>query len=196
MLGETRMGLDAPPGFADTTPTGSPRLLELGESLTSASNRVLLFAVSDADLRRFAVGDQLDLRRYMAVVTPRALERERVSDAAFRALVGDALQAAGQPPADKDYPKYLDAKPVGAISVLAELRKDTDVVSMLYGVRAKAGGWFEKPTYALTTTTLMLLRGKALSLSVYSLYEDPADVEWIRLVTARWIDDLKRLNSR
>lgn len=196
MLGETRMGLDAPPGFADTTPTGSPRLLELGESLTSASNRVLLFAVSDADLRRFAVGDQLDLRRYMAVVTPRALERERVSDAAFRALVGDALQAAGPLPTDKDYLKYLETKPVGAISVLAELRKDTDVVSLLYGVRAKGGGWFEKPTYALTTTTLMLLRGKALSLSVYSLYEDPADVEWIRLVTARWIDDLKRLNSR
>lgn len=195
-LGETRLGLDAPAGFADTTPTGSPRLLELGEALTSASNRVLLFAVSDADLRRFTVGDQLDLRRYMVVVTPRALERERVNEAAFKGLVADALKAAGQPPADKEYQKHLDGRPVGVISLLAELRKDPDVVSMLYGTRAKAGGWFEKPQYAVTTTTLMLVRGKALSLSVYSLYDDPADVEWIRLVTGRWIDDLKRLNSR
>jgi hypothetical protein len=61
-VGEARLGLDAPPGFADTQFTGSPRLQELGESLTSASNRVLLFALSDADLRRFTLGDQLELR--------------------------------------------------------------------------------------------------------------------------------------
>src|ERR1700741_1638638 len=72
-VGEARIGLDAPPGFADTGFTGSPRLQELGESLTSASNRVLLFAVSDADLRRFTLGDPLELRRYMVAVTPRGM---------------------------------------------------------------------------------------------------------------------------
>jgi hypothetical protein len=65
-LGDARIVLDPPPGFSDTLQTGSPRLQELSESLTSASNRILLFAISDADLRRFGVGDSLELRRYMS----------------------------------------------------------------------------------------------------------------------------------
>jgi len=48
----------------------------------------------------------------------------------------------------------------------------------------------------LSSTTLMLLRGKALSLSVFTQYEDPSDLEWIRVTTGRWIEELKRLNSR
>lgn len=195
-VGEAKIGLDAPPGFADTGFTGSPRLQELGEALTSASNRILLFAISDADLRRFMVGDPLELRRYMVVVTPRGLERERVSDSAFKAFVNEALQALGQPPGTADYPKYLDSRPAGAVSLLAELKNEPDAVSVLQGTRTKGAGFFERSKYLLSTTSLMLLRGKALNLSVYTHYQDPADLEWIRLTTARWIEELKRLNSR
>lgn len=195
-LGDVRIGLDSPPGFADTTMTGSPRLLELGEALTSASNRILLFAISDADLRRFTVGDQLDLRRYMVVVTPRTMERERVNDAAFKQLVAEATRNVGPPPTEKDYLKYLEGKPIGAALMLTELRRDPDVVTVLYGSRAKAGGWFEKEKYVLTTTTLLHLRSRALVLSVYTMYEDASDLEWIRIATLRWIEDLKKLNTR
>ena len=65
------------------------------------------------------------------------------------------------------------------------------------GTRLPPQGRFdEKPLYLLTTTTLMLLRGKALNLTVYSAYEGPADVEWMRSITARWIGELQRLNNR
>jgi hypothetical protein len=195
-LGEARIGLDAPPGFADTGFTGSPRLQELGEALTSASNRILLFAISDADLRRFMVGDPLELRRYMIVVTPRGMERERMTESAFKLFVGDSLRELGQPAASADYPKYLDSRPTGAVSLLAELKKESDVVSLLQGTRTKGGGFFERSKYLLSTTTLILLRGKPLNLSVYTQYDDAADLEWIRLTTARWIEELKRLNSR
>ena len=82
-VGEARLGLDAPPGFADTTFTGSPRLQELSETLTSPSNRILLFAISDGDLRKFTLGDPPDFRRYMIAVTPRDLERERLDQQRF-----------------------------------------------------------------------------------------------------------------
>jgi hypothetical protein len=88
-IGETRIALDAPTGFADTTFTGSPRLQEFAEALTSASNRILLFAVTDADLRRFTVGVPIDARRYMVAVTPRGLEREHISPAEFRTFVDE-----------------------------------------------------------------------------------------------------------
>lgn len=195
-VGEARIGLDAPSGFADTTFTASPRLQELSEALTPASNRILLFAVSDADLRRFMVGDQLELRRYMIVVTPRGMERERVSEGIFKQFIGESLAGLGAPPAEKDLVKYLDSRQSGATSLIQELRRDSDVVSILQGARTKGAGFFERSKYLLSSTTLMLLRGKALSLSVFTQYEDPSDLEWIRVTTGRWIEELKRLNSR
>jgi hypothetical protein len=193
-VGEARIGLDAPSGFADTTDTASPRLQELSETLTPASNRILLFALSDADVRRFTLGDALDLRRYMIVVTPRGMERDRVTESIFKQFIGESLTGLGAPPAEKDVVKYLDSRPAGTTNLLAELRKDADVVSILQGARIK-GGFFERSKYMLSSTTLLLLRGKALSLSIYTQYDDPSDLEWIRTTTTRWVDDLKRLNS-
>ena len=92
-VGEAKIALDAPPGFADSSFTGSPRLQELAESQTSPSNKILLFAISDGDLRRFMTGDTPEFRRYMLVVTPKALERDRMTPAAFQELVDNAARA-------------------------------------------------------------------------------------------------------
>ena len=196
-VGEARIGLDAPPGFADTGFTGSPRLMELAEALTPASNRILLFGISDSDLRRFTGGDQIELRRYMVAATPKVLERERLSSASFRQFVAESLRDLGSAPGQVDYPAYLDAQPRGKGSLLAELRSEPDLASTLQGTRLPGPPRGEdRPQYLLSTSTLMLLRGKALSLSVYTVYESQADVDWIRAITARWIDDLKRINAR
>ncbi len=80
-LGLDRIVVDAPPGFSDTTDLASPRLQDLAATLTSESNRILVFALTDADLRRFMLGDQLEARRYMIAVTPRASEREYITRA-------------------------------------------------------------------------------------------------------------------
>jgi hypothetical protein len=191
-VGESRIGLDAPPGFADTGFTGSPRLQELAESLTSASNRILLFAISDLDLRRFMVGDPPEFRRYMLAVTPRAMERERVTQSSFNFLVADALRELGAAaPPGEALESFLEGQPPGRAALLAELRREPGVVSVLQGARLPARG---KTQYLLSTTTLMLIRGKALNLAVYSGYDSPADLDWIRSITARWIDELQRLN--
>jgi hypothetical protein len=195
-LGDARIGLDAPPGFADTGFTGSPRLLELAESLTSPSNRILLFAISDGDLRRFTLGDPPEFRRYMIAVTPKGLEREHVTRSLFAAFVAESLRGLDEPTGEGDPVKLLDARPAGQPALLAELRKDPDTVSILQGTRVPGRRASDKPVYGLSTTTLLLLRGKALSLSVFTAFDEPADHDWIRAVTLRWIDDLKRLNSR
>src|SRR5687767_7961614 len=134
-LGDTRVVLDAPPGFADTSFTGSPRLAELAESITSASNRIILFAITDGDLRRFMQGDQPEFRRYATAVTPRGMEFERVGAEAFRQYAGDSLADLGAAPPAGDIAKYLDTQPLGKLSLLAELRKDADVVTVLQGTR-------------------------------------------------------------
>jgi hypothetical protein len=196
-LGDARVALDAPAGFADTTFTGSPRLQDIAESLTSASNRILVFAISDADLRRFMVGDQMELKRYMLIATPKVSERESLGASGFARLSADALRSLGPvPAAETDYAKYLDAQPPGRPSLLAQLANEQSVLSVLQGSRLPPPRRGEPPAYALSTATLMLIRGKALNLTVYSAYESPGDVDWIRSITARWVEDLKRLNAR
>ena len=194
-VGDVRIALDAPPGFADTTNMGSPRLQELGESLTSASNRVLLFALTDADMRRFTLGDQLELRRYMAAFTARAAERERLTESTFKTMVADLQRGLGNLPSG-DLQKHLESQPPGTISMLAELRRDPDAITVLQGTRTKGATFFEKSRYYLSSTSMVLLRGRAVTLSVNTQYDDAADLEWIRATTARWIDELKRLNNR
>jgi hypothetical protein len=196
-LGDTRLALDTPPGFADVQATGSPRLLELGEALTSASNRILLFALEDSDVRRFTLGDSLELRRYVIIVTPRELQTVRVTTAAFNALVADSMRGLGSPP-DPKLPlrSYLDAEPRRA-KLLAELRKDEAVVSIMQGARLPDPPRSrEPPRYLLSSTTLLLARGKALNIALYTAHNGPEDVEWLRAATLRWIEELQQLNPR
>jgi len=201
-LGDSRVVLDAPAGYADTTFLGSPRLQELAESHTSASNRVLMFAITDDDLRRFSGGVTPEFRRYLMVVTQKATERERITPAAFQRMVGDSMRDFRAPPAGVDVVKHLEKQPVGVPSALAELRKDAAVLSVLQGTRLQPTvipGFFsnsERQNYLLSSSTLMLVRGKVINLAVFTVYDSPADAERVRTLTLRWTEDLQRLNSR
>jgi len=194
-LGEVRVVLDAPPGFADTLEVASPRLQELAEALTSASNRILLFALTDADLRRFSAGDTPELLRYLLVATPRALERESVSLSQFRAFSADIVRTMGNPVDPPDLRGYLDGVPVGRTVLLRELQRTPVMVQLLAASRLPPRTESE-PAYLLYTQTLMLLRGKALQVSAYTLYASPADQDWLLGMTQRWTGELQRLNGR
>ena len=199
-IGTERFVLDAPPGFSDSLQLGSPRLQELAETLATASERVLLFALTDADLRAFMSGDPPIFRRYMVIATPVRLEKERVDSARFATIVGDAMREMGAPAGGDDYVKHLDTQPEGRQSLLAELRRDAEVVSVLQGARllVRASKFWQSDTwrYIVSTHTMLLLRGKVLQLVIYSSYESRQDLDWIRATTQRWVDDLVRLNRR
>lgn len=194
-LGQERVVLDVPPGFADTLDLGSPRLQELGETLTSASNRILLFAITDADMRRFQQGDTPEFRRYMLIATPKALERERVGLNQFREYVLESVRGLGNPAEPADIRQYLDTQPAGRAALLVELRRKPDAVSVFQGTRIPTKPK-EKPVYLLSTTTLLLTQGKALSIAVFTGYDSEADPDWLRSTTLRWLDELQRLNRK
>lgn len=194
-LADTRVVLDTPPGFADTLDLGSPRLQELAESLTSASNRILLFALTDADLRLFSRGDGPTLHRYLLLATPRALERDSVGLSQFRDLGAASLRSLGEPAQPADVKAFLNAQAVGRANLLRVLRDEPLAMSQLIGTRLppRTG---ETPQYLLFTTTQLLLRGKVLGVSVYTGFNDAADAAWLLEMTQRWTEELLRLNGR
>ena len=199
-LGLEKIALDALPGFTDTTDLASPRLQDLAATLTSPSNRVLLFALTDADLRRFTNGDPLDKkRRYVMVVTPKELERERVSSDQFKAFVSASLRDLGKPEQVADLPKFLEGKPIGQPTLLAEPQIGPTSASLIQATRLTplpGERMFDKstPQYLVFTTTFVLVRGKALILTIYTLLYEDADIDWLKFSTQRWGEDLQRLN--
>jgi hypothetical protein len=189
------MVLDAPPGFADTLDLASPRLRELAESLTSASNRILLFALTDADLRLFSQGDAPALHRYLLLATPRALERDSVGLSRFRDFTAEAARALGDAAQPEDLKGFLGAQAVGRPTLLRVLRREPLAVSLLMGSRLPPR-YGDTPQVLLFTTTQLLLLGKVLTVSVYSGYNDAADAAWLLDITQRWTGELQRLNAR
>ena len=194
-VGEVRMVLDTPPGFADTLDLGSPRLQELAESLTSASNRILLFALTDADLRLFSQGDTPALQRYLLLATPRALERDSVGLSQFRDFAVESARSLGEAAQPEDVRAFLRAQAIGRANVLRVLRREPLAVSRLMGARLPPR-YGDTPLYLLYTTTQLLLRGKVLTVSVYTGFSDAADAAWLLDMTQRWTSELQRLNAR
>ena len=200
-LGTEKIVLDTPPGFSDTVNLGSPRLLDFAESVNAPSNRLLLFGLTDADLRRFTLGDKLEANRFVMVAAPRAFEHQRVTPDKFAAFATDLMAGLGKPAQFTDLVKYLESQPIGRSSLLAELRRDATVVSALQATRqAPVPGYRfydrDKPQYLVFTTSLLLLRDKMLQMSVFSLSENAADIDWMRTATMLWADELRRLNPR
>jgi hypothetical protein len=62
----------------------------------------------------------------------------------------------------------------------------------------KQGTLFKDPEwrYLVSTNTMLLLRAKVLHLVIFTSYEGPQDLEWIRFTTQRWVDEVMRLNRR
>ena len=76
--------------------------------------------------------------------------------------------------------------------------RDPDAISLLRAVRLPPAegvlSWFKPSQYVMSSTTVILLRGKLLTLTVTSGYESKADIDSIRELTLRWVDQLRRLN--
>lgn len=200
-LGLEKIVLDTPPGFSDTLDLASPRLQDLAATLTPASNRVLLFGLTDEDFRKFTVGDQADFQRYLIAVTPKGLEHERFDAKTFARLVGDSLGALGEPIKAPDLVPFLETQPIGRVLLLAEIKKEPTLVSVIRAVRLPplpGKRFFDSstPQYQVLSDTLLLVRGKALRLSIYTMYNGPGDTEWLRTTTQRWMEELQRLNPR
>src|SRR5262245_56021291 len=78
-VGPEKIVLDTPAGFVDAMNLASPRLQDFAETFNTATNRLLLFGLSDADMRRFQIGDKLEVSRFVIIATPRANEQQRVT---------------------------------------------------------------------------------------------------------------------
>jgi hypothetical protein len=198
-IGKEQVVLDAPPGFSDTLNMGSPRLQDLAASLTSASNRVVLFGLSDPDYRRFTLGDPADFKRYLVAATARDAEEASLGIEQFARLSTDWRGSFGEIVKPPELLKFLDGQPIGRVHLLHELRKEPTATSVILAMRLPplpGKRFFDPatPQYQIFTETLLLVRGKVLRLTIFALYENSGDGEWLRTTTERWIDDLRRLN--
>jgi len=200
-VGQDKIVLDVPGGFTDTMNLGSPRLQDFAASVSVPSNRTLLFGLTDADMRRFTLGDKIEVNRFVLVATPRALEQQHLSSQQFADYAKDSVDALGKPVKAAKLAEYLESQPIGKRSLLAELRRDPAAVSVVQAVRLQPVPGYrfyerDKPQYLVYTSTLLHVRGKVLQMSLFSLTETATDVEWLSGASKLWADELLKLNAR
>lgn len=122
-------------------------------------------------------------------------ERQTMSDADFQALKADVrkqfalLEAAAGPGrpaanAEKELPALQDGKP----SPLMLFAGTDRSLAMMVAVKQTmdVNGRKETVPQAISLA-VVLLKGKVISLSVYSKLQSPADVQWVEKQTRAWI---------
>jgi len=87
-----------------------------------------------------------------------------------------------QPTPEADLQKYLDAQPPGN-ELARRAPQGANVVSVLQGTRVPGQRAPTKPAVRAVDDHADAGRGKALNLSVYTLYENAADRIWVRVTT-------------
>ena len=202
-VGDLRLGLDAA-GRLRRLPllTGSPRLIELAESLTAASNRILVFALTDADMRRFNGGDAPELRQRLLVVTPRALEHQRTSGRRVRRQRARDAALARQTSRPKatspEVPRDAPARQRRRASASCAGSRRSWLSCAAFACRPS-----RRPVQLLQAVAVRRSRAPPCSCCAANRCSSPsspatrakADLEWIRATTLRWIDELRRLNA-
>ena len=145
-------------------------------------------------------GDRPEFKRYVVAGTAREFERQRATAEDFAQFVADALRGLGEaPPAGSDLRKLLGAAPEGKPMLLEFLRRDASVASYIQGTRLASpkrswSDWDVQPVLVLVSTSLAMVRGRPVNLSITISLEDPADLEWLQLNTRRWLEQIQRLN--
>jgi hypothetical protein len=200
-IGHDKVVLDVPGGFTDSLNLGSPRLQDFAASVSVPSNRILAFGLTDADMRRFQLGDKIEVNRFVLVATPRSLEQQHLNSQQFADYAKDLVDALGKPVKASNLAQYLESQPIGKRSLLAELRRDPAAVTVVQAVRLEPVPGYrfyerDKPQYLVYSSTLLHVRGKVLQVSLFSLSETATDVEWLSGASKLWADELLKLNAR
>lgn len=133
-------------------------------------------------------------RRLMLQIA-RQNEGKEVSISDFGGVKADLRKshaAMAQPgKGDKGMPALQVGRPAGL-----QLFAGTDrSLAVLVGIRKPAGADGKKAEVAqVVSFANVLLRGKVMSLSVYSNLDSPADIQWVEKQTRAWIKDALAAN--
>jgi hypothetical protein len=202
-LGDATLHLVAPYGYSELK--GSPQQRRALESLTPAAHRLLAVFVAAGDLDNLTQGHQITGERFMAVEVQRRNETSDVSIEAFARLrdqLGKQQNTAfteGQRPAERLLNKAFEQKDftidISGTTPLGVFDETPHSISVASLAR------FQVTRASRASDNVMALSANALLASnriivayVETSYESPADVEWLKSTSKRWVRRLIEAN--
>lgn len=203
-VGAARLMLPVPAGHVEATLV-APGLRQVAERFLPASNRLLAYFVSEAEIRTLSAEPESGLNRYFMVQTLRSLEgRDLSADdfaegrrfirAEYTRLLPRAV-ASIQPHVDsvvrdlrETQAPDLGAVRIGELSGLELFLDDEHAVGLLaltkVSVQAK-GRTVDKPMVVASVTARVGRR--LVYFYAYSAYRDGDDLEWARRQSREWL---------
>ncbi len=205
-IGGVKIHVNPPAGFHEIG-TLSAETRRIMESFTPPMNRLLGVFVSETDLVKLMKDEAPDMKRYMMVQTNRQLEERMVSSEDFQQLSaqvreqqftlmekhrGDIDKLVDQ--AAENFSRELDSTFEIKVGEQVPLGIITDQpgsigIGFLGKYQIEAEGQLIE-TVVASGITYALFNNKLLYMYVYSSYESPEDIEWVKTRTREWIEGL------
>lgn len=211
-LGTTPVQLPVLPGFAGPSATPAP-LRDLMSRAMPPSNRFLAVMPTQDFVDRRAAGEMVPMSRYLLVQTVRSHEQNGISRADFERLKTSIRQQD-----ETLLRKAREAAQASLDSASKDLGKLNDEPSLALRMgEAKALGVFDETPDSISfadiqsntatdssgtrtlkqaaATSIVLLGDKTVGVSVYSVYQSPADVDWVKQQAIAWRKQYLSINA-
>ncbi len=191
----------------------APHLAKAATPLMTAPGlRLLGVFILPSQLERYLEGEVPDLQRYSVVQTPHILEELLTTKEAFENMkarirtrttaevesirkaaqlaVEDKARVLGEKTGDDKYSMSLDS--LENAGVFDETPTSISTASHTTYTAKSKGKIVSAPV--VYSTTAVLVKGKVISLYVYSRFNGEADVAWVKGVALQWKQGLEQAN--
>lgn len=210
LIGGTPIVVPTPPNFLETS-KHSPEMWKRAQTFSTASTRVLAHYAPESELRTFEAGGEVRLGQYMYVQTPMRAENMTATQAQFDglrtrvvALQADLASKLGSKVrnevarASKEFGaqqgEHLNVK-VGEIVPVSMDRNDGKalIYTTLTSVRESQNDAAHESNI-LTSSAMVLVKGKVLSLSINRIMKSPKDIQIVRSFASEWVAAIAAAN--
>jgi hypothetical protein len=202
-IGGVSIKLPEPAGFANPG-TEFPAAMTMLEAATPPTNRVLTVFIPEVNLKSLRAGQELEMKRYFAVQSVRALEQTTLSQKDVEEFKGvlknsqrelmnqmNKMKDSAVADAEKKLSTALDdptlTLKIGEILPRGVFNETPNSVSlaMLTRFSSIASGKPEDQLVAVVVT-YVLVKNKLVLLGAYSQYTSQADIDWLVNASKLW----------
>ncbi len=211
-VNETTINIPTPAGFYEIKRDENPR--DFSVHYNNALPKYTLRTIFRHEKhKRPFVGEYPEARTYILVMTDKLAEPYKLTASDFKE-VHTALQSGyldsqeyrddldnhilqSKDKLNRQYSTTIDYQNEAMIPLGVFLKTPTSLGIAAYQA-AKIGFTPEKTTLLeqVIGTNLVLIKGKLLTIYVYTSYKSKADVEWVKSFSKQWIEQIQKLNSQ
>lgn len=209
-IGNTTINVEHPLGFLETSKNSS-ELWDLAQLMVSGKNEIIAHYVSKRDLDDYNSNKSPKFEKYFTILTPKSTKNSSISQEDFEKLRHETISMQNTLRQNIE-PRVNHVLGNLSDDLSLQLKKDVSLAVdqttpisinvnrknlLSYSVLSRINVSDQKNEVSqvmISTTGIVLLKGKILLLNSYSNFENPQDLQYSREAIESWANSIISLN--